>query len=71
MPACGISGLCTSLVACAGAVEGPAAGSVTLQHDLTLDRGLSYEAALLRLQLHERQARAPLANMTADDPQDT
>ena len=40
-------------------------GSVTLRHDLTLDRGLSYKAALLRLQ-HERQACAPLAYMAAN-----
>ena len=44
----------------------PLRGSVTLRHDLTLDRGLSYEAALLCLQEHERMARAPPAHMTAD-----
>ena len=38
----------------------PWRGLVTLRHDLTLDRGLSYEAALRRLE-HERKACAPPA----------
>ena len=44
----------------------PWRGLVTLRHDLTLDRGLSYEAALRRLE-HERKACA-LRKPNADCP---